>query len=151
VVALYDFDPATIDWPFRRQKPLQLSIGQVIQVIHDDGSDWALGHLVGAPDLKGYFPKNYTVSVAEYHDMMRDYEENDGGRPPSEPEDMGPQEPPATSAIPQGPLPVPMTAEELGPMRLPSTGPWICRSWCTLESRSTRCWRPSLRTPRPST
>jgi len=115
MVALYDFDPSTIDWPFRRQRPLPLTTGQVIQVIHDDGSEWALGHLVGQPDSKGYFPKNYTVSVAEYHDMMRDYEENDGGRPSTEPEDAypQPQDPPETRAIPSGPLPVPMTSEDL--------------------------------------
>ena len=31
VVALYDFEPSKIDWPFNRQKPLALSTGQVSQ------------------------------------------------------------------------------------------------------------------------
>ena len=66
VVALYDFDPTKIDWPFNRQKPLALSTGQVVEIVHDDGSEWALGHLAGVPETLGYFPKNYTVSVGEY-------------------------------------------------------------------------------------
>lgn len=102
LVALYDFDPSTIDWPFQRQRPLPLLTGQVIQVIHDDGSDWALGQLVGEPEVKGYFPKNYTVSVAEYQEMMRDFESTAGWReePGSAHEDA-----PLMSAIKQGPLP----------------------------------------------
>lgn len=28
LVAIYDFDPSTIDWPFRRQRPLPLTVGQ---------------------------------------------------------------------------------------------------------------------------
>ena len=66
MVALYDFDPQKIDWPFNRQKPLALSTGQVVEIVHDDGSEWALGHLAGVPETLGYFPKNYTVSVGEY-------------------------------------------------------------------------------------
>lgn len=66
VVALYDFEPSKIDWPFNRQKPLALSTGQVVEIVHDDGSEWALGHLAGVPETLGYFPKNYTVSVGEY-------------------------------------------------------------------------------------
>jgi len=65
-VALYDFEPSKIDWPFNRQKPLALSTGQVVEIVHDDGSEWALGHLAGVPETLGYFPKNYTVSVGEY-------------------------------------------------------------------------------------
>ena len=65
-MALYDFDPTKIDWPFNRQKPLALSTGQVVEIVHDDGSEWALGHLTGVPETLGYFPKNYTVSVGEY-------------------------------------------------------------------------------------
>mmetsp|Transcript_74642 Transcript_74642/g.140730 ORF Transcript_74642/g.140730 Transcript_74642/m.140730 type:complete len:1923 (-) Transcript_74642:183-5951(-) len=74
MVALYDFDPSTISWPFKKQRPLALQTGRVIQVDYDDGSQWALGHPVGQPDMKGYFPKNYTVSVAEYQEMMTKWE-----------------------------------------------------------------------------
>jgi len=75
VVALFDFDPSTIEWPFASQRPLPLSTGQVIEIIHDEEtSDWALGSLVGRPDVKGYFPKNYTVPVSEYSRIMEDYE-----------------------------------------------------------------------------
>lgn len=74
MVALYDFDPASISWPFKKQRPLALQTGRVIQVDYDDGSQWALGHPVGQPEMKGYFPKNYTVSVAEYQDMMTRWE-----------------------------------------------------------------------------
>mmetsp|Transcript_33036 Transcript_33036/g.77241 ORF Transcript_33036/g.77241 Transcript_33036/m.77241 type:complete len:1793 (+) Transcript_33036:44-5422(+) len=110
VVALYDFDPETIDWPFKRQRPLALKCGRVIQVIGpDDDGDWALGHPVGQPDLKGYFPRNYTVSLAEYNDMMRDYELTSAmPRPPSVDPVLEPRvvdQPPATSSLPQGPLP----------------------------------------------
>ena len=38
VVALYDFDPSKIDWPFNRQKPLALSTGQVVEIVHDDAT-----------------------------------------------------------------------------------------------------------------
>lgn len=71
-VALYDFN--AVDWPFPRQQPLEFRTGQVIQVLVDDGSDWALGHLEGQPEVKGYFPKNYTVSVEEYQQMMEEYQ-----------------------------------------------------------------------------
>jgi hypothetical protein len=81
VVALYDFDPSTIEWPFRRQRPLALQTGRVIKVIHDDGSEWPLGQPIGQPDVKGYFPKNYTVTVAEYREMMRDYQDPGEGEP----------------------------------------------------------------------
>lgn len=74
VVALYDFDPTTISWPFRKQRPLALQTGRVIEIDHDDGSEWALGHPVGQPDMRGYFPKNYTVSVDEYNEMMSKWE-----------------------------------------------------------------------------
>ncbi|CAJ1460345.1 unnamed protein product [Effrenium voratum] len=77
VVALYDFDPTKIDWPFNRQKPLALSTGQVVKIVYDDGSEWALGHLSGVPATLGYFPKNYTVSVGEYQELLRDFE-NEG-------------------------------------------------------------------------
>lgn len=117
VVALYDFDPSTIDWPFRRQRPLALTTGQMVQVIHDDGSEWALGHVIGQEDQKGYFPKNYTVSVAEYHDMMRDYEasENELRAQETAEEEEARRESevqlPETRAIPHGPLPVPTNDE----------------------------------------
>mmetsp|Transcript_133457 Transcript_133457/g.231981 ORF Transcript_133457/g.231981 Transcript_133457/m.231981 type:complete len:1798 (+) Transcript_133457:140-5533(+) len=112
VVAIYDFDPSTIDWPFRRQRPLQLKRGWVIKVIHDDGSEWAMGHPVGAPKLKGYFPKNYTVSVAEYHDMLSDYQQAEMAQEAAPEDDphkgLDPEQPmgpPPTSAFPTDTLP----------------------------------------------
>ncbi|CAD7972891.1 unnamed protein product [Amoebophrya sp. A120] len=73
LVALYNFDPTKIDWPFKRQKPLPLVTGQTIKVMYDDGSDWLLGMLVSDPTQKGYFPKNYTVTLHEYYELMKEY------------------------------------------------------------------------------
>eukprot|EP00435_Cladocopium_sp_Y103_P057334 s452_g19.t1 len=66
-VALFDFEPTSLtDWPFTRQKPLAFKTGQVVEVVYDDGSDWLLGHLASLPEMVGYFPKDYVVSVEEY-------------------------------------------------------------------------------------
>jgi len=79
VVALYDFDPAGIDWPFE-QAPLPLRSGQAVRVLPDDSnstgfeSDWALGVLVAAPETKGYFPRNYTGSRHEHEKMLEKLE-----------------------------------------------------------------------------
>ncbi|CAJ1460346.1 unnamed protein product [Effrenium voratum] len=108
VVALYDFDPTKIDWPFNRQKPLALSTGQVVEIVHDDGSEWALGHLSGVPETLGYFPKNYTVSVGEYQEMMRDFENQEQQDNEAEVETG----PPETRAIPAGPLPAPLVEQQ---------------------------------------
>lgn len=110
VVALYDFDPSKIDWPFNRQKPLALSTGQVVEIVHDDGSEWALGHLKGVPETLGYFPKNYTVSVGEYQEMMRDFENQEQHHGDDEVEEE--PGPPATRAIPAGPLPAPLVEQQ---------------------------------------
>jgi hypothetical protein len=75
VVALYDFDPSTIDWPFKRQSPLPLHTGMVIEIMEDDGSAWAFGFGVGNPEVRGFFPLNYTVTVPEYKEMMHAYQE----------------------------------------------------------------------------
>lgn len=74
VVALYDFDPSTVDWPFPTQGPLAIRVSQIIQIIHDDGGGWALGHLKGQPEARGYFPKNYTMGYQRYAAMMREFE-----------------------------------------------------------------------------
>eukprot|EP00438_Fugacium_kawagutii_P032440 Skav223744 [mRNA] locus=scaffold3575:101736:126192:- [translate_table: standard] len=111
VVALYDFEPSKIDWPFNRQKPLALSTGQVVEIVHDDGSEWALGHLAGVPETLGYFPKNYTVSVGEYQEMMRDFE-NQEQQDGDEDEAEQVQGPPETRAIPAGPLPAPLVEQQ---------------------------------------
>ncbi|CAL1156743.1 unnamed protein product [Cladocopium goreaui] len=111
VVALYDFEPSKIDWPFNRQKPLALSTGQVVEIVHDDGSEWALGHLAGVPETLGYFPKNYTVSVGEYQEMMRDFE-NQEQQDGDEDEADQVQGPPETRAIPAGPLPAPLVEQQ---------------------------------------
>lgn len=100
VVALYDFDPSSIDWPFVRQRPLALTTGQVVEVLHDDGGEWALGCLPGRQEAKGYFPKNYTVSVNEYTDMTKTYEKEQD-EDDAEEEDIKHEEVPKTSAIPQ--------------------------------------------------
>jgi hypothetical protein len=86
----------------------------VIEVIHDDGSDWALAHLKGQPEVKGYFPKNYTVSIAEYRDMMHDYQEGDEGEREA-PGELGELDTPRRRSPPEplavdGPLPAPMEA-----------------------------------------
>lgn len=110
LVAVYDFDPAVTDWPFNRQKPLGLTTGQVVEVIHDDGTEWALGRYVGKPETLGYFPKNFTVTVGEYHEMMRDFEDQmkeQTDEPAAADVTIGP---PETRAIPTGPLPLPGTA-----------------------------------------
>eukprot|EP00930_Biecheleria_cincta_P025551 TRINITY_DN1817_c0_g2_i1.p1 TRINITY_DN1817_c0_g2~~TRINITY_DN1817_c0_g2_i1.p1 ORF type:complete len:1803 (+),score=330.13 TRINITY_DN1817_c0_g2_i1:138-5546(+) len=112
LVALYDFDPSTIDWPFNHQKPLPLTTGQVIEVIHDGGSEWALGHLAKVPESLGYFPKNYTVSVGEYKEMMRDFENQEAKNLEEDHDDVDPNEPPETRAIPAGPLPAPLPDQQ---------------------------------------
>lgn len=109
MVALYKFDPATIDWPFRRNRPLQLEVGQKIEVIEDDESGWVLGCYAGQ-DVKGFFPKNYTVTYAEYMQIMEDYEDQEFADEPAAAEDefeppyTGPPQP---TAIPEDPLPSP--------------------------------------------
>jgi len=65
-VALYDFDPSVIDWRFPNQAPLPLKVGNVVEVLHDGGTGWVFGHLVGAPENKGFFPLNYTAPMEEY-------------------------------------------------------------------------------------
>jgi len=65
-VALYDFDPTVIDWQFPNQSPLPLKVGNVVEVLHDGGTGWVYGHLVGAPESKGFFPLNYTAPMEEY-------------------------------------------------------------------------------------
>lgn len=70
-MALYDFDPSTIKWPFPDQQPLPLKTGDVIEVMGDPSVDWPLGHLVGQPNKKGFFPKNYTVNLHTYHEDAR--------------------------------------------------------------------------------
>jgi len=64
-VALYDFDPSTVDWPFEDDRPLTLVAGCEVQMLplrQDIPSDWARGHLVGQPEVHGYFPKTYVGS-----------------------------------------------------------------------------------------
>eukprot|EP00931_Biecheleriopsis_adriatica_P104150 TRINITY_DN78883_c0_g1_i1.p1 TRINITY_DN78883_c0_g1~~TRINITY_DN78883_c0_g1_i1.p1 ORF type:complete len:313 (-),score=91.69 TRINITY_DN78883_c0_g1_i1:69-1007(-) len=70
-VALYDFDPSAVDWPFKSQKPLALQVGQLIEVISfRDGEEWVLGQLLGQPESRGWFPLNYTISFDEYQTEM---------------------------------------------------------------------------------
>eukprot|EP00435_Cladocopium_sp_Y103_P030641 s1568_g7.t1 len=45
-----------IDWQFPNQSPLPLKVGNVVEVLHDGGTGWVYGHLVGAPESKGFFP-----------------------------------------------------------------------------------------------
>ncbi|CAD7972895.1 unnamed protein product [Amoebophrya sp. A120] len=73
-VAVYCFDPSTLpNWPFERQRPLPLVPGQVVKVLYDDGSDWLLGNLLQSPARKGYFPRNYVVTVEEYRAVMEEF------------------------------------------------------------------------------
>eukprot|EP00439_Symbiodinium_sp_Y106_P024508 s3867_g3.t1 len=55
-----------IDWRFPNQAPLPLKVGNVVEVLHDGGTGWVFGHLVGAPENKGFFPLNYTAPMEEY-------------------------------------------------------------------------------------
>ncbi len=91
LVALYNFDPSKIDWPFKRQRPLPLHTGQTIKVMYDDGSDWLLGMLVSDPTQKGYFPKNYTVTLHEYYELMKEYADDSDD---ASSEDSGIEKPP---------------------------------------------------------
>mmetsp|Transcript_109430 Transcript_109430/g.172525 ORF Transcript_109430/g.172525 Transcript_109430/m.172525 type:complete len:1919 (-) Transcript_109430:123-5879(-) len=101
VVALYDFDPSAVDWPFRRQRPLALQTGRRIKIIHDDGSEWALGHYFHQPLIKGYFPKNYTVSEDEYRQMQEDYAMAEQEPQKREDDDEELPGPPETKALPE--------------------------------------------------
>jgi len=125
MVALYNFDPADIDWPFRRQQPLPLTVGALIQVIHDDGSEWALGELVGQKETRGYFPKNYTVSETEYAEMLRDYTESENAldQPEDGEDEMAAAGPLETRAIPHGPMPAPSAAPPLQDTMMPVEAP----------------------------
>jgi len=76
VVALYDFDPSAIEWPFE-QDPLPLVAGQVVQILDDDSSaefEWASGHLAESPGSVGYFPRNYTGTAEEYRRILEKLE-----------------------------------------------------------------------------
>eukprot|EP00931_Biecheleriopsis_adriatica_P055456 TRINITY_DN32794_c0_g1_i1.p1 TRINITY_DN32794_c0_g1~~TRINITY_DN32794_c0_g1_i1.p1 ORF type:complete len:1805 (-),score=474.53 TRINITY_DN32794_c0_g1_i1:82-5496(-) len=117
VVALYDFDPTTIDWPFNRQKPLALATGQVVEIVHDDGTEWALGFLAGVKETLGYFPKNYTVSIGEYQEMMRDFENQEQQEAADDDEADVVGGPPETRAIPAGPLPAPLVDQQAAQYR----------------------------------
>mmetsp|Transcript_12396 Transcript_12396/g.20337 ORF Transcript_12396/g.20337 Transcript_12396/m.20337 type:complete len:110 (+) Transcript_12396:80-409(+) len=75
-VALFDFEPSSLtNWPFTRQKPLAFKTGQVVEVVYDDGSDWLLGHLPCLPEMVGYFPKDYVVSVEEYEELLKEWKD----------------------------------------------------------------------------
>ena len=80
-VPLLDLEPTTIVWPFRQQKTLPLHAGEKVKIIHDDGSGWILGEKLGAhgePTKKGYFPKDYCVSHAEYLAMLGEMGDGSG-------------------------------------------------------------------------
>jgi len=69
VVVIHPFDPSTIEWQFEDQLPLALEKGQVVEVISDDGSGWALGRLTSSPETQGYFPTNFTNPVSQDQDV----------------------------------------------------------------------------------
>ncbi|CAE8729458.1 unnamed protein product, partial [Polarella glacialis] len=72
MVAIHDFDPNTLDWPFENQQPLALHIGDVVEATYDPGSEWALGHLAGMPERSGYFPTNYCAPLEEYEQSFEE-------------------------------------------------------------------------------
>eukprot|EP00929_Paragymnodinium_shiwhaense_P002352 TRINITY_DN102582_c0_g1_i1.p1 TRINITY_DN102582_c0_g1~~TRINITY_DN102582_c0_g1_i1.p1 ORF type:complete len:695 (+),score=93.86 TRINITY_DN102582_c0_g1_i1:94-2178(+) len=65
VVAIHDFDPGSVHWPEKWGQPLRLKASVAIQVLRDDNSDRAYGHLVNQPEQCGYFLKHYTLPLAD--------------------------------------------------------------------------------------
>jgi len=100
VIVLYDFDPTSVNWPFKELQPLPLTTGQVIEILDDDGSGWAFGHVVGQPDFKGYFPENYTVRIAEYRELWNAYDAGEDCSSFS----LGDQRLPSLGSVPEGEL-----------------------------------------------
>ncbi|CAK9023890.1 Abnormal spindle-like microcephaly-associated protein [Durusdinium trenchii] len=78
LVALYEFNPSVMlaegQWPFSRQKPLAVNVGEVLEVVYDDGSAWVFCQKLGPEAPLGYVPKDYTVSVSEYEELLKDFE-----------------------------------------------------------------------------
>jgi len=154
VVALYDFDPSSIEWPFPRQQPLAVKTSQIIQVLHDDGSGWTLGHPKGKPEERGYFPKNYTMPLGQYHEMMRDFE-GDGAAGSSGGPDMesrpdplpsmpraGMPSPGARQAMPLGPQPGWAGTRGAEPLGVLASKPPVATAYEAGESRMLRDMPP---------
>lgn len=76
LVALYDFDPSNMYWPYEQARPLAVLTGEQLQILFDDLGEWVFGHVVGNPDVAGYFPRCITVSLAEYRQIIASYEES---------------------------------------------------------------------------
>lgn len=109
VVALFELDPKTIDWPYSDSQPLPLTMGQEVKTLLDEGGEWAFGCLRGHSEIEGWYPKNYTVSPAEYEQLVQDDQGIETDPQVLSEELLEPDEPPPgppkTAAIQPGPLP----------------------------------------------
>jgi hypothetical protein len=59
VEAKFDFDPAGMEWDLE-DPLLALTVGDVLEVLEDDGGDWLLGCKGAA---RGYFPRDFTAMM----------------------------------------------------------------------------------------
>lgn len=71
MVAVLDFDPSTLEWPFEHPPPLRFAAGDIINIINDEHilvedetSEWIYGATATNPDVKGLFPKRYVAPMA---------------------------------------------------------------------------------------
>jgi hypothetical protein len=59
--AIFDFDPAGMEWPLE-EAPLPLKGGQKVYVVEKEG-EWILGRMVDEPDKEGFFPASYVRAL----------------------------------------------------------------------------------------
>merc|ERR1712137_1076888 len=76
VVAIHNFDPSSIEWPFENQPPLGLKVGQTYKILVDHGIEWVYGMMTADSTKKGYFPRNYTITIKEYYKHIQGLDEH---------------------------------------------------------------------------